>query len=120
METAKDILTGEVFIRTRNNQKFANRKNQIRYNNIIANNKRKAKSSVDRILDKNRNILKTILGNSTEAVKSKDFLLGAGFYFTTLTHQRTIEGKIYHCIYDYAYIKMDHNNYKIIRNGSSH
>ena len=120
METAKDLLTGEAFFKLRNNQRFANRKNQIRYNNIIANNKRKEKSSVDRVLDKNRNILKNILGNSKEAVKSKDFLLGAGFYFTTLTHQRTIEQKVYHCIYDYAYIKIDNNNYKIIKNGSSY
>lgn len=117
METAKDLFTNEVFVKTRNNQKFANRQNQIKFNNVVANRKRKEKSSINRILDKNRTILKTILGDLKEVVKSKDFLLGAGFYFTVLTHNRQVNDVIVHCIYDYGYIRMDNNYYKIFRNG---
>ena len=54
MVQAKDPLTGELFYKARNNQKFANRQNQIRFNNNIAQKKRDAKLPFDRILDKNR------------------------------------------------------------------
>lgn len=62
MEQARDLLTNELFYKSRSNQKFANRKNQIRYNNIKAYKKRKAKAPTDKILDKNRAILKKVLG----------------------------------------------------------
>lgn len=116
MEKAKDLLTGETFTKLRSNQKFANRKNQIRYNNIIAKNKRIEKSSIDRILNMNLNILKNILGNEKEAEKSKDFLLGAGYNFKVLTYNCTIDDKLYHCVYNYAISKIHENFFKIIRN----
>ncbi|MGE0569331.1 MAG: hypothetical protein AB7O73_15435 [Bacteroidia bacterium] len=115
METAKDLLTGEAFYKMRNNQKFANRKNQIRYNNNIANNKRKIKSSFDKVLDKNRTVLKNILGTSKEKVKSKDFLLGAGFNFNVLTNSFQENGILWYCVYEMAYSKAENNNFKIIQ-----
>ena len=65
----------------RNNQRFASRENQIRYNNIKAQEKRNIKSQVDRVLDKNRTNLHKLLDGKTEITKSHDFLLGAGFGF---------------------------------------
>ncbi|MCK5138017.1 MAG: hypothetical protein KAR19_19695 [Bacteroidales bacterium] len=50
MEKAKDLLTDEEFVKRRNNQRFASRQNQIRYNNMKAQEKRNIKSQVDRIL----------------------------------------------------------------------
>ncbi len=119
METAakkaKDLLTGEEFEKKRANQKFATRQNQIVYNNLMAGKKRKEKSGVDKILDKNRSILKNILGTAKEVIKSKDFLLGAGFHFGVLSHFKTRQEQVYYCIYDYAYTKAENSNYKIIK-----
>ncbi len=111
----KDPLTGEVFYPKRTNQQFASRKNQIRYNNLKAYKKRKAKSGVERLLDKNRTILSEILGNETEVIRSKDFLLGAGFHFGCQTHSIRKNNEIWKCVYDYAFIS-DGNSIKITKN----
>ncbi len=117
METTIDLFTKESFIKKRNNQKFANRKNQINYNNRLANEKRKIKAGLDKALDKNRNILKNLLGNEKEVIKSRDFLLGAGFNFSVQTNSKQINNGIYYCVYDYGYLKMENGMYKIIKHG---
>ncbi len=115
METAKDPFTGETFYKRRSNQKFASRENQIRYNNHLAGEKRKSKASIDGYLDKNRTILKSILGNEKIATKSKDFLLGAGFHFGCHTHSVQRGKDIWMCVYDYAFFKVGDDQYKIIK-----
>ncbi len=115
MEQAKDLLSQEIFEPRRSNQKFATRRNQIKYNNIIAKKKRDAKAMMDKALDKNRTTLKRILGNETEVIRSKDFLQGAGLFLTCLTHNINRGEEIYHCVYEYAYTQIDANNYKIIK-----
>ena len=114
-ETSKDPLTGQDFFKKRSNQKFINRENQVRYNNLKAYEKRKAKAQLDRILDKNRQVLKTILGAYEEVSKSRDYLKGAGFNFGCNTHSIMKEGNRWICIYDYAYTKIDTNKFKIIK-----
>lgn len=114
-ETAVDPLTGETFIKKRNNQVFANRKNQIKYNNLKAREKRNAKAEADRILDKSRQVLKQTLGSNQEIIKSKDYLDGAGLNFGFNTHSIKKDGKIWICIYDYAYAMIDIHLFKIIK-----
>ena len=108
-----DPLTRERFIKKRSNQVFANPENQVRYNNLKAYDKRKAKSQIDRTLDKNRQVLKTILGTNEEIIKSLDYLQGAGFNFGCNTHSIMKEGNKWICIYDYAYSLIDTNTFKI-------
>lgn len=115
METAKDPLTGESFFKQRNNQVFANRQNQIKFNNLKALSKRKSIASISRIIDNNRTILKTILTDKTEIIKSLDFLLGAGFNFGCSTHSIKRDDKKWICIYDYAYTLIYENTFKIIK-----
>ncbi|WP_299114110.1 hypothetical protein [uncultured Winogradskyella sp.] len=115
MEKGMDPLTGEVFIKRRSNQVFANRANQIKYNNLKAYKKRKAKSGIEKILDKNRKVLKTILGPNEEIVKSHDFLEGAGLHFGCNTHIISREGVKWICVYDYAYSLVEKNIFKIIK-----
>ncbi len=115
MEKGTDPLTGEVFIKKRSNQVFASRENQIRYNNRKAGHKRKVKSRVDRKLDKNREILKSVLGDQKEVTKSKDFLLGAGFHFGCQTHSIRKGDITWQCVYEFAYAGDSSNSYKIIR-----
>lgn len=111
----EDPLTGEQFVPRRMNQRFASRSNQVKFNNLKAARKRKAKARHDRVLDKNRNILQRLLGDKKEVVLSKDYLLGAGFNFRMQTHSLTSGQKVFVCIYDYAYTRLENNQYKIVR-----
>jgi len=115
MDSAKDLLTQEVFYKKRNNQKFANSRNRIRYNNLKARGKRSAKAPVDRRLDTNRNILKRILGDNKETVVSKDFLLGAGFLFQYFSYQQQVNGLTFAGIYEFGITRTSDNKYKIIK-----
>jgi len=112
----KDFLTGELFEPKKSNQHFSCRANQIRYNNLLAKKKRSKKAPYDIPLDKNRTILKRILGNQEEVVKSRDFLEGAGYNFKYHQYQIIIDklkGITAKGIYEYLIIYMDNNNYKI-------
>ncbi|AUP81223.1 hypothetical protein [Flavivirga eckloniae] len=115
METAKDPLTGETFYKQRNNQVFANRKNQIKYNNLKALEKRKSIAIINRILDKNRSILISILEGKPEAIKSYDYLLGTGFHFGCSTHTIKRENDNWICIYDYGYMLEGDKTFRIIK-----
>ncbi len=110
-----DPLTQESFIPERTNQRFASRKNQIKYNNLKAKEKRLVKSEVDVILDKNRTILRTVLNGNKEIILTRDYLLGAGFHFGCFTHSKIIKEKEYRCIYEYAYSPINNENYDIIK-----
>ena len=110
-----DPLTGETFIKKRSNQVFANRENQIRYNNSKAYEKRKAKAQIDNILERNRQVLKKTLGSNKEITKLRDYLEGAGLNFGCNTHTIMKEGNKCICIYDYAYSLIDTNTFKIIK-----
>ena len=114
-----DPLTKEVFYPKRSDQKFASRKNQIRFNNLKARKKRALKKKFDRPLDKNRNILFGILGSNKEAIKSMDWLLALGYYFNIYTHSMLYEGKSIPCIYEFAIAQIERDKYKIFRHADS-
>ena len=61
MRTLKDPLTGEQFVPRRNNQRFANEKNRIRFNNNLALKRKKFKALILKQLDFNWNILHNLL-----------------------------------------------------------
>ncbi len=116
METGKDPLTNEIFIKKRSNQVFANRKNQIRFNNLKAKEKRKENAEINRILNKNQDILKSVLNGKEKVIKSYDFLLGAGFNFTINTHCISRKEMKWTCVYKYAYLySRDRNEFTIIK-----
>lgn len=114
-EIRTDPLTGESFSPRRSNQIFASRANQIRFNNIKARVKRRAKSKVDRSLDKCRTILKDALGDRKSRTLSRDFLLGAGFDFTCITHTVKIEEDLYYFLYELGYTILENGKIKITK-----
>lgn len=112
----KDPLTDELFVPKMINQRFASRKNQIEYNNLVAKQKRLEKSIYDKPLDRNRNVLKKVLASKEEVIKSKDFLLALEYNFTLSMYQVMIdkEKKITaKGIYEYLIIALENNYYKI-------
>ena len=117
MET--DPLTKESFYPKRSNQKFASRKNQVKYNNLKARKKRVAKKKFDQPLDRNRNILIGILGTNTSVIKHKEWLLALGYDFNIYTHSSRYEGKIIPCIYEFGIAQLDGEKFKIMRNESN-
>lgn len=115
MNQIHDKLTGEPFTPTRSDQKFATRENQIRYNNLKARKKRRAKAEIDRTLDTNRNILKRLLKENKEVIKSRDYLMGAGFHFGISTHKIEKNGKTWSCVYEYALMPLKDNRFLITK-----
>lgn len=101
-KSRKDPLTGETFVPRRFNQKFASRENQITYNNIKARKKRRLKAPVDRVLDKNRSVILGIIGDEQQVIRSRDFLLGAGFNFSYFSRSLMMSGKRCQLIYEYC------------------
>jgi hypothetical protein len=98
----KDPYSGLPFKPSRSNQKFSCKENQIAYNNLLARKRRLAKRPFDRALDTNRNILKRLLGNTTEVVKSRDFLAGAGYSFNHYCATYRDGDLIFQGVYDFA------------------
>jgi len=115
METRNDLLTGEEFIPSRRNQRFASRQNQVRYNNQLAQQKRDAKRPLDRALDVNRTILIRLLGGAESVTKSREFLLGAGYDFKAFTQTGKDEMFNYYCVYEMALFILGEDKYLIKR-----
>jgi|SRR6185436_15446976 len=112
----KDPQTGEVFVPKRSNQKFATRKNQIKFNNEKQKVIRKENYHVNRNLANNKKILKTLLGDAEDVVKSKDYLLGAGYQFAYFTHTLRTGAQLVYCNYQYCIFFTENNNIKIYKN----
>ncbi len=115
MRTLKDPLTGEQFVPRRNNQRFANEKNRIRYNNNLALNRKKFKSKILKQLDFNWNILHNLLNNKEVIECSEDYLRGAGLHFGYLTHYILRNGTKWSCVFNYAYLRISKDRIKIVR-----
>jgi len=118
MENLKrtDPLTGELFTPKRSNQFYANRKNQIRFNNEKQKLTRKENATANRFITANKKILRTILGEAKEVVRSKDYLLGAGFRFDYFTNYTRYGNGWVYSNYEYCIVLLENNNYKIFKN----
>jgi hypothetical protein len=80
-----------------------------------ARKKRLAKSPVDKALDKNRTILILILNEQNEVVRSKDFLLGAGFDFKYFSRSTRLGDKPCQVVYEFCVIHLHDDQYKVKR-----
>jgi hypothetical protein len=115
MEVRQDLLTGEEFIPSRRNQLFVCRQNQVRYNNLLAQQKRDAKRPLDRALDLNRTILMRLLGEAKSVTYSKDYLLGAGYEMSAFTQTAKKEDVSYWCVYEFALTPLAEGKFKITK-----
>jgi hypothetical protein len=110
--------SGVEFVPKRTNQVFSNDKYRIAHNNQKSNSKRKRLSAINKPLLKNYDILNLIIGHEQEKVVHKEYLRGAGFSFSVFTHLHKDENmdKLYYALYNFYYVKVDDNFYKIIKN----
>jgi hypothetical protein len=110
-----DPYTKKPFIPERANQIFSTRINQIRYNNLKALRKRRAKSKYDRALDRNRTIMEKLLNGKETVIKSRDWLEALDFSFDTYTHVGNYKEQTIAYCYEFGIRKLDKNSYEIIR-----
>ena len=115
MRVLQDPLTGEEFIPKRNNQRFASRKNQIRYNNDLALKRKDNKRDILHQLEKNWKVLRNTLGNDSTTECSVEFLRGAEIHFGYITHSIMRNGNRWNCVFNYAYLKKSKDCIKVIR-----
>lgn len=112
----KDPLTGEIFIPKRNDQIFANRKNQVEYHNAKAREFRDSASNTNSKLKKNWEILILILNNESIKIVKKDELMFFSFDFTYMTRYVENTGQIF--VYNIAIKELDNDNYRIVKYSS--
>ena len=109
-----DPFTGEEFQPKRGNQFYANRKNQVDFNNLKAKVNREHKAAINTPLDTNRKVLQKVLQNQIKVQRSKEFLLGAGLDFNFITHRRTDENGIqWSCVYEFQFRQINDDQYLI-------
>jgi hypothetical protein len=109
----KDPHTGELFEPKRNNQVFANRNNQVAFNNLKARKNRNKTILLDKRLKKNRTIISNILGANQTVEISKQFLSGNGFDFSVFNRIiKKNEVEVYG-IYEFYLQPISNNNFKL-------
>ena len=109
-----DPFTKEVFTPSRQNQVYKNRKNQIAANNFRIKNRRKSKYRIDKILNSNRELLLTELGNLLEKEVFLQHIIEKGFIDGYQTHQKqNNKGEICKCIYEFDLYTLNSGKIKI-------
>jgi hypothetical protein len=110
-----DPHTGEEFIPKRSNQVFVKPQNRKDYHNHRAKLMRHTCSYLDKPLKKNIQIILELMPKSKEQIFHKQFLLGKGFSFEASNNVHEVEGKIHHCVYNFAIIPMGKDQIKILK-----
>lgn len=116
MESKTDLLTGQMFVPTRINQRFQNAKNRIVYYNQKANRIRHMKSEFDKPLHRNYLILLELMKGNKETVFHKQYLLGKGYHFGVYTHLEEHEGNSCFAIYEFLVLSDGSDQIKFVRN----
>ena len=114
MNVQIDPHTEEVFVAPRSNQKFANRDNQVAYNNELAKERRDYLNKIDAIIHRNWEILLGLLGDHITTIKSTEYLKGCGYDFMFFNHLREIEGHYYFASYDVGIREVAPKKYELI------
>ncbi len=97
-------------------KKFCNDQCRNNYNNKLNKDENALVTSINRILRKNRRILKK-LNPSGKAKVNKIKLEKEDFNFKYFTHvYKTKEGKVYYFCYEYGYLPLDNNYFALVKN----
>ena len=119
MNQEKKCITCGTLIKGRSDKRFCDDYCRSNFNNqvkarIIQNPTIK---TINKALQKNRKIIETLLGDSSDPVRvSKEKLLFLGFHFGFITHlQNSCMGEITYCCYDYGYLALQDNDYLLSR-----
>jgi hypothetical protein len=112
MQCGKPILHAR-----RIDKRFCNDECRDDYHNAIKFANSQEIKQVQAILRRNRNILKTLLGNKPEVIVSREILLKKGFEFDYHTHHviSKTKGNEYIFTFNYGYWAMGNEQYKVVK-----
>ena len=115
MITKTDPYTGDEFIPSRRNQVYKNRRTQIASNNERIKQRRQSKYHIDKILNRNREILLKTIGGLNEITTPTQSLIEQGFVLGYHTHiKRNNIGEIKFYLYEFE-ITQTNNAIKITK-----
>lgn len=104
-------------LRGRSDKRFCHDACRNSYNNRLNSASRSFTERINRLLQKNRRILKGILGNEKMIKVGDERLLTEGFDFTYHTHLlQTSKGNTYYFVYEYGYLALENQQYLIVKN----
>lgn len=97
-------------------KKFCSDQCRNTFNNRLNKDETAYMKNVNRILRKNRRILKVLNPNGKAKVK-KHTLLAHGLVFKHFTHTfKNREGKVYYFCYEYGYLPLDNDFFALVVN----
>jgi hypothetical protein len=115
MEINKRCLACNEIISGRKDKKFCNSYCRTHYHNIKNRESTDQIKEINKILRKNRNILKE-LSIASKTIITKRLLLEKGFSFKYFTSIYKSESKnVYHLCYDHAYRDLGNDKYLLIK-----
>ena len=98
----------------RTDKKFCNDQCRTNYHNRKNNNETLFVKPINKILRKNRLILKRALNDSRSMEISMDELLMQGFDFNFYTHKKIInENNVWLCVYEFKYMQKSKRMFRI-------
>jgi hypothetical protein len=115
MKKKVDPYTGETFIPKRTNQRFANRDNQIAFNNAKAKRERDRQGKIDNQIRRNYQILDELLKTDEIVQKTREYLLGKGYNFNFMNNKRAYNGQSYFGVYDCGIRAIGNNIFEIVK-----
>jgi hypothetical protein len=97
-----DPLTGEEFIPKKITQKFANRANRIKHNNMKASKLNQERAFFDKPCRKSHLVLKSLFKPDLQNIYNMHYLEGKGVDLRASNHQVDTKYGILPAFYDYA------------------
>lgn len=103
-------------LKGRSDKKFCDDQCRNAYNNEMKSIHHKELSAINKVLSRNRKILKGFLGeNGTKATAKREEMLMKGFHFNYITHSVTNQkGQTILCCYDLGYYQDKEDKYIIL------
>ena len=107
------------FIPKRRNQIYADAKCRIAHNNEKSRNKRLSTYPINKLINKNYNILLEIMEDKNVEIFHGEYLKGKGFSFQVFTHlvPSKTANKNHFAIFNFSYSKYDDTHYQIKKHG---
>ena len=106
MQTIKDPLTGQPFIKKRNNQKFSSPRNRAIYNNQLAKVERDFLAQANLLLRENLRLLNKLIQPNEVKTFSRNYLIKAGYAIQLTTHTERYGDINCHALYNYVLLDL--------------
>lgn len=107
-------LDCELPLKGRSDQKFCNQHCRNNYNNGSKGKDQESVKTINKILKKNRRILKSLNPEEKTMISKEDLLL-KGFRFDYFTHlYKNKEGGVYYFCYEYGYLLLKKGDYLVV------